>query len=67
VDKPGGRSRKTSEADDQSLQVLAIEHNWDDINQLRETDVFQDNPNLATVSNSTIRRRLEEHGIFITL
>jgi hypothetical protein len=57
----------TSEADDQSLQVLAIEHNWDDINQLRETDVFQDNPNLATVSNSTIRRRLEEHSIFTTL
>lgn len=64
IDRPGGRSKKTTPEDDQTLRALALENNWQDLSQLRQTAPFQENERLISVSNTTLRDRLSEQGKF---
>ncbi len=62
VERPGDRTRKTSEKEDQDVRTLALERNWDNIDRLRESDIFQESESLSAVSDTTIRRRLSDQG-----
>jgi hypothetical protein len=40
--------RQNTNEDNQTLRAVALENNWDDINQLRNTTAFQDNERLQS-------------------
>ncbi len=62
VKRPGGRPKKTTTRDDRSLRELALENNWDNFDQLRHQEEFQQNRRLMSVTDATLRSRLRDAG-----
>jgi hypothetical protein len=62
VKRPGGRPEKTTTRDDRSLRELALENNWDNFDQLRHQEEFQQNRRLMSVTDATLRSRLRDAG-----
>jgi hypothetical protein len=63
VKNPGGGHKKITPEDDQALRAMALDNNWHSITQLRQTEEFQENERLMSVSDETLRQRLRSTGI----
>jgi len=61
----GGRPRKTNPEDDQTLKETALANQWSGIGELRNLPEIENNDRIASVSDRTLRRCLNEKGINI--